>query len=135
MNRIRLAAKQENLDKFITVVSNFAAQNDFTPEVIRRIKLSLEEALVNIMNYAYPESEGEVAVYYRKESDAKLILEISDNGISLNPLSMPKPDLTANLSERKVGGLGVFFIRKMTEDVRYRRQENANILTLIYSSI
>jgi anti-sigma regulatory factor (Ser/Thr protein kinase) len=133
MNRIRLAAKQENLDKFITVISNFAEQNDFSPEVIRRIKLSLEEALVNIMNYAYPENEGEVAVYYRKKSDTELILEIFDNGISLNPLSTPKPNFTATLSERKVGGLGVFFIRKMTEDVHYRRQGDANILTLIYS--
>jgi len=133
MNRIRLAAKQENLEKFINVISNFAEQNDFSPEVIRRIKLSLEEALVNVMNYAYPESEGEVEVYYRKESDTKLILEILDNGISINPLSMPNPNFTAKLSERKVGGLGVFFIREMTENVRYRRQGDANILTLMYS--
>ena len=133
MTRIRLAAKLENLDKFIDVVSIFADQNDFSPDVVRRIKISIEEAVVNIINYAYPEREGEVEICYRKENDTKLILEILDNGIPFDPLSMPKPALTATLSDRKVGGLGVHFIRKLTEDVRYRREGNANILTLIYT--
>ena len=133
MTRIRFAAKQENLEKFLDVISVFAEKNDFSPDVVMRIKLSIEEALVNILNYAYPECEGEVEICYRKENDTKLILEILDNGIPFDPLSLPEPNLTVNLSEREVGGLGVFFIRKMTEDVRYRREGDANILTLIFS--
>ena len=101
--------------------------------MVRRLKNSIEEAVVNIINYAYPERDGEVEICWRKENDTKLILEILDNGIPLDPLSIPIPDLTAKLSERKVGGLGVLFIRKMTEDVRYRREGDANILTLIFS--
>ena len=133
MTRIRLAAKQENLKKFIDVISVFAEQNDFSRDVVMKIKLSTEEALVNILNYAYPECDGEVEICYRKQNDTKLVLEILDNGIPFDPLSLPEPDLTSNLSERHVGGLGVFFIRKMTEDVQYRREGNANILTLIFS--
>jgi len=134
MTRIRLAAKQENLLKFLDVISIFAEQNDFSPDVVKRVRISIEEAVVNIINYAYPpECDGEVEICFRKENDTKLILEILDNGIPLNPLSLPQPDFTAPLSERKVGGLGVFFIRKMAEDVRYRREGDANILTLIFS--
>jgi len=133
MTRIRLAAKQENLVKFLDVISIFADQNDVSPDVVRRIKLSIEEALVNIINYAYPECDGEVEICYRKENDSKLILEILDYGIPFDPLSLPNPNLSGKLSERKVGGLGVFFILKMTEDVRYRREGDANILTLIFS--
>ena len=133
MNRIRLAAKEENLEKILGVISKFAEKNNFSPDVVGRIKLSIEEALVNIINYAYPESDGEVEICYRKKSDTKLILEILDNGIPFDPFSLPKPDLTANLSDRKVGGLGVHFIRKMAEDVHYRIEGGANILTLIFS--
>jgi len=133
MTRIRLAAKLENLEKFINVISIFSDQNDFSPDVVRRIKLSIEEALVNIINYAYPECDGEVEICYRKENDSKLILEILDYGIPFDPLSLPKPDLSGKLLERKVGGLGMHFIRKMTEEVHYRREGDANILTLIFS--
>jgi len=133
MNKIRLAANQENIEKIVGVISIFAEQNDFSPDVVGRIQLSLEETLVNIINYAYPECDGEMEISYEKENDTKLIVEILDNGIPFDPLSMPRPALTATLSGRKVGGLGVHFIRKLTEDVRYRREENANILTLIYT--
>jgi len=132
MTRIRLAAKQENLEKFLDVISVFAEQNDFSPDVVMRIKLSIEEALVNILNYAYPECDGEVEICYRKENDTKLILEILDNGIPFDPLSLPKPDINTDLSDRQVGGLGVFFIREMAEDVLYRREGDTNILTLIF---
>jgi serine/threonine-protein kinase RsbW len=133
MTRIRLAAKQENLEKFLKFISTAAEKNDFSPDMVMRVRLSIEEALINILNYAYPECDGEVEICYRRENDTKLILEILDNGIPFDPFSLPNPDLTANLSDRKVGGLGVLFIRKMAEDVQYRREGNSNILTLIFS--
>lgn len=132
MNKIRLAAKQENLGKIIDAIAIFTEQNEFSPDVVRRVKLSIEETVVNIINYAYPEKDGEVEICYKKENN-RLILEIVDNGIPFNPLSLPKPDINAALSKREVGGLGVLFIRKMAEDVRYRRQGNTNILTLAFS--
>lgn len=133
MNKIRLAANPENIEKIVDGISIFAEQNDYSPDVVGRIQLSLEETLVNIINYAYPECDGEMEISYRKENDTKLIVEILDNGIPFDPLSMPKPALTESLSDRKVGGLGVLFIRKLTEEARYRREGNANILTLIYT--
>ena len=72
-------------------------------------------------------------ISYRKDGDTKLILEILDNGIPFDPLSLSEPDLTAHLSDRKVGGLGVFLIREMTDDVQYRRRGDANVLTLMFS--
>ena len=133
MNSIRIAAKHENLGKLLDAVSNFSDQNDLSSDVVRKIQLTIEEAVINIINYAYPEKVGEVEICYQKENDDQLIVEIRDNGIPFDPLSAPEPDLTAKLIDRKVGGLGVFFIRKMTEDVYYRRQGDANILTLVFS--
>ena len=133
MNRIRLAAKSENLGKILNALSDFSEQHNFSPDAVRRIKLCIEEAVVNIINYAYPEKDGDVEVCYEKENSGKLVIEILDNGIPFDPLSEPEPSLGAPLSERKVGGLGVHFIRKMTEDVRYLRQGDANQLTLVFS--
>ncbi|MBN1625016.1 MAG: ATP-binding protein [Deltaproteobacteria bacterium] len=132
MTRIRLAAKQENLEKFLKFISVLAEQNDLSPDTAMKIRLSIEEALVNILNYAYPGCNGDVEIRFRKENDTKLVLEIFDNGIPFDPLSLPKPDLTANISDRKVGGLGVFFMREMAEDVHYRREGDSNILTMIF---
>ena len=133
MTRIRVTAKTENLDKLLYAITKFAEKNDFTSDVVRKIRLSAEEVLVNIINYAYPESEGEVEIYCHRENDTRLTVEILDNGIPLDPLALPEPDLTSKLSDRKVGGLGVYIIRNVAEDVKYRREGNANILTLIFS--
>ena len=83
--------------------------------------------------YLYLLIKGEVEIRYRKDDDTRLILEIVDNGIPFDPLSLSEPDLTANVSDRKIGGLGVIFIREMTDEVRYRRDGDANVLTLTFS--
>ena len=100
---------------------------------IKQIELAAEEALVNIFRYAYPEEAGEVGVCCRLEDDARLIIEIFDNGVPFNPLSLSEPDLTADASDREIGGLGVFFIREMADDVQYHRDGTNNILRLSFS--
>jgi serine/threonine-protein kinase RsbW len=97
------------------------------------VELAAEEALINIIHYAYPERAGEAEIRYRKDDDTKLKLEIADSGISSDPLSLSELDLTANVSNRKVGVLGMMFIREMADDARYRWDGDANVLTLIFS--
>ena len=133
VTKIRYPAKLENLGKFLDFISCLAEQNGFPASVVKEMELAVEEALINIFNYAYPDQVGEVEMRYRKDKDSRLILDISDNGIPFDPLSLSEPNLITNVSDRKVGGLGVFFIRKMTDDVRYRREGDANVLTLIFS--
>ena len=133
MTKIRLPAKPENLGKFLEFVSCLAGQYGFPAAAAKEIELAAEEALINIIHYAYPEKTGEVEIRYKKDDDTSLKLEIVDNGIPFDPLSLSDPDLTANVSDRKVGGLGVMFIREMTDDVHYRRDGDANVLTLVFS--
>ena len=133
MTTIRLSAKIESLEKFLEIISGFAKAEGFSQSKIDEIELVIEEVLVNIIHYAYPESTGEMEIRYRKHDDTKLILEILDNGIPFDPLSLSEPSLTADLSDRKVGGLGVFFVRKVTDDIQYRRDGDANVLTLTFT--
>ncbi len=133
MTTIRLPAKMESLEKFLEIISVFAKAEGYSQNKRDEMELVIEEVLVNIIHYAYPESTGEVEIRYRKQNDTKLILEIRDNGIPFDPLSLSEPSLTADLSDRKVGGLGVFFIREVTDDIQYRRDGDANVLTLTFA--
>ena len=126
---IKLPAKLENLARWMNGVSECAREQGFDQKKIGKIELALEEALVNICNYAYPEEPGDVEVNCQ-EDDSRFIIEIIDSGNPFDMTSLPAPDLPSSIEERKIGGLGIFLIKKMVDDVRYRREGNFNILKL-----
>ncbi len=132
MPEIKSAAKIEHLKRLIEFVAGHAEMAGFTVNRINKIKLVAEEVLVNIFQYAYPGTDGDVVLDCRSEDDVGLILEISDNGIPFNILEFPDPDVTTDFSEREIGGLGVLFVKEMVDEARYRRKGNSNILTLIF---
>ncbi len=132
MPKIKVPASIEHLEKIIEFVSGSAKKEGFAGEKIKKIKLATEEAVVNILNYAYPEGSGEVEVSCSLVDDKKFIIEISDNGAPFNPLAVPEPDLTADIANRHVGGLGVFFIKKMADETNYHRNGAYNILNLMF---
>lgn len=132
MSKMKLPARIEHLERLIDFVSGYAKEKGFTGKRIKEIELATEEVLVNIFNYAYPEGTGDVEVSCRFEDASGLIIEISDSGIPFDSLSLPDPDVTSDVSGRKIGGLGVFFVRKMVDEVSYRRDGGKNILTLIF---
>ena len=126
---IKLPAALENLGRWRGAVSECAREQGFDQRKTGKIELALEEALVNICNYAYPDGPGDVEVSC-KEDDRRFIIEIVDSGDPFDMTSLPAPDLPPSIEERKIGGLGIFLIRKMVDDVRYRRGGNFNILNL-----
>lgn len=132
MSKIRQPAKIENLQKFMQVVSDFAKAEGFTQKRIREVELATEEGLVNIFEHAYPEGvDGEVEVRCEINEKSALIIEITDNGRPFDLQSAPDPDLSLDVSERKIGGLGILLIKKMADEVHYRRKGESNILTLV----
>ena len=127
---LRLSAKLENLGGFIGPLSDCAKAQGFEGGKISKIELAAEEALVNIFHYAYPERPGDVEMICQVDR-GRFIIEIIDSGIPFDVTAMPDPDVTAGIEERELGGLGIFLIRRMMDEVRYRREDNRNILTLI----
>ncbi len=93
------------------------------------LQVAVEEAFVNICSYAYPEGNGTVVIAAGAEGDS-LVLEISDNGKPFNVLKLPDPDTTLDITNRDIGGLGGYFIRRLTDNVSYRRENGQNILML-----
>lgn len=94
------------------------------------INLVVEEALTNIIFYAFPDKnihEIKVSVIL---SNNLLTIEITDNGIPFNPLTQQQPDITLPAEKRPVGGLGIFLISQIMDKMYYKRQKNQNILKL-----
>ena len=133
MPEIKSEAKMEHLERLIDFVAGHAEMAGFTVNRINEIELAAEEVLVNIFQYAYPGTDGEVGIECRIEDDIRLVLVISDNGTPFNILEIPDPDVTADISDREIGGLGVFFAKEMVDEARYRRKGNSNILTLVFN--
>ncbi|MDE3045607.1 MAG: ATP-binding protein [Verrucomicrobiota bacterium] len=98
----------------------------------RKVELASEEALVNIIQHAYKNTEGEVDIEIKEGEGNRIEIEIRDSGPPFNPLKQKTTfDPLASLEEREIGGLGILFIRQYMDDVRYRRDGSANVLTLV----
>lgn len=124
-------AKLENLAKISAFIDDalkaFEIQN---PKDIYAVQLSVDEACTNIIKHAYAsKNDGKITIRCRLAS-GKLVVELMDWGSPFDPTALPPPDTESGLHERKIGGLGVFFIGKFMDEVSYRRCDDMNLLTL-----
>lgn len=120
----------ENLDTVIAFVEDRAEQFDLDTKKKFGLLIAIEEAFVNVCHYAYPEGKGTATISVGTDKET-FVVEIADQGAPFDVLSLPDPDITADIMDREIGGLGVFFIRKLTNDVSYRREEGKNILRMV----
>lgn len=95
------------------------------------LELALEEAFINICSHAYPDGEGDAEIFCTGDGDA-FVLEIADSGKPFDVLSLPDPDITLDIMDRQIGGLGIHFIRTMSDSVSYRRENDRNILRMVF---
>ena len=94
------------------------------------INLALEEAVVNVMNYAYPQGtsgEIDITVAY---TNGTLVFTISDAGTPFDPTKVSDVDTSLSAEERPIGGLGIHLVRQIMDEVSYSYEKNHNILTL-----
>ena len=95
-----------------------------------KLNLAIEEAVVNVMDYAYPKDvKGEVRIGAIAE-EACLTFVISDSGVAFDPTAKEDADTTLSLEERPIGGLGIFLVRQIMDSVAYERTDGKNVLTL-----
>ncbi len=124
-------AALSELDQMMKWVREVLLESFSSSSKAKKFELAVEEALVNVIHYAYPHPPGVVEVGYRKEAK-KLFFIIKDHGLEFNPLEEGKPpNLDAPLEERDAGGLGIHFIKNMTDAVDYQRIDGWNVLTLV----
>ena len=128
-HRLTLKNNVEELTKLPKFVDTVCEEAGVDMAQIASLNLALEEAVTNVVLYAYPESTGTVdidAIYTNKY----LKFIITDSGIAFDPTKKEDADITLTAEERPIGGLGIYLVRQIMDSVNYERIEGHNILTL-----
>jgi len=119
-----------DIQTFLNDVQNFIKTKKVTDKTMHEIMLSLEEVLVNIQTYAYNDKNEHDINITLFLSDNEFMAKVIDDGRPFDPVMAPEPDIYAMLEERKIGGVGLFLVRKLMDKVEYQRQDGKNILTI-----
>src|SRR5512144_280409 len=131
MESVQFSAKFEYLDEIREFVGDIARAGGFGPKDVYNIQLAADEAASNIIEHAYEGvSDGLLELSCGVKGNVITIILV-DHGESFDPSEIPMPDLKADLSDRKIGGLGIFLMRKLMDEVRYEvRPNHNNVLTM-----
>ena len=127
---ISAPATFEGTVEVYSFVEQVLADHDVPLKTITHINIALDEAVSNVVRYAYGDGNGDYKVTIEVQEHLVRI-EIRDRGFAYNPLETEDPDIVSPLEERKIGGYGIFMIKNLVSDVHYRRENDENVLTLI----
>ncbi|MBQ6038331.1 MAG: SpoIIE family protein phosphatase [Bacteroidaceae bacterium] len=117
----------KTLNDFIKDV-NLSLEID--PSLGMSLRLAVEEAVVNVMDYAYPPgTEGEMTIDVDVTAD-RLRYTLTDQGMSFAPTDVMRADTTLSVEDRPIGGLGIFLVRNLMDVINYERFEGKNVLTM-----
>jgi serine/threonine-protein kinase RsbW len=124
-------AKLEQLYPMLDFISLIAEDQGFEKQEIGKIQMASEEALVNVIHYAYPDGAGDLEIICSIVEKDILEIIVKDEGLPFNPLEdSEEVDINATAEQRRIGGLGVLMIRKFMDHVGYQRVDNSNVLTM-----
>ena len=128
--QLTLSNDVKEVERLGAFIKDVVTRLDIEKPLARKLRLAVEEAVVNVMNYAYPVgSKGNVDI--RVASDGqRLDFTITDTGISFNPTEASTADTTLSAEERPIGGLGILLIRQLMDSINYERINGKNVLTL-----
>ena len=111
-------------------IDAFCEEQGLTPQTAYALNLSIDEILTNTISYGYDDDEQHrIGLSLRKEGDV-LVVEIVDDGRAFDSSLASDPDIDSSLEERALGGLGLFLVQKMMDDVTYQRRDVLNVITL-----
>ena len=128
--QITLPNDVQEVPQLNVFVDEVCEQVDFDMSTTLKLNLAIEEAVVNVMNYAYPAGEkGDVDIE-AMINDEYLVFVISDSGTPFDPTAKAEVDTTLSVEERGIGGLGIHLIRQIMDTINYERVEDKNVLTL-----
>ena len=130
----RPALEMRNDIEQIPTLSEWIEELGLPVELNMPINLALEETVTNVMLYAYPGKSGHVFVEFVENyagEDRELVFTIMDCGIPFDPTKQAEADTTLSVEERPIGGLGIFLVRQLMDEVSYRREDDQNVLTLV----
>ena len=128
---IELEAKEENLVMVFEAIEDFFGSGDISDGTVKKLKLVLEEGFINIVHYAYKDGEnGKIILKLQLTEEKEAVITLKDRGVPFNPLKKEDPDVNKPAAERPIGGLGIFLMKQLMDEVSYEYLEGYNILTM-----
>lgn len=127
---LTLIATAEALGPVTEFVRKGAREANLEESRAYELDLLIEEIFMNISRYSYPQgAPGVVTITYSVPKPGELAVEVGDQGVAFDPLTVTPPDLTSDLASRSVGGLGIFLLKSFAKSLSYRREHGWNRLT------
>jgi sigma-B regulation protein RsbU (phosphoserine phosphatase) len=126
--KLTLDAKAENLAEVIGFINDELEKSSFSADAINEIDIAAEEIFMNIVNYAYKPETGKADIYVKISNNA--IIRFEDTGREYNPIEQAEPELNKSPASRDVGGLGIFMVKNIMDDIEYTRDGDKNILII-----
>lgn len=132
-NTITAEAKFENYDEIMAFIDKRLEELECPMQIAMKVNVAADEVIANILNYAYGSAEGRLTVTVdRCEEKNGVTLRFVDRGIPFNPLEKEDPDISLSAEERKIGGLGIFMVKKMMDKVEYEYTNCNNLILTKY---
>ena len=125
--KLVVECNDESAEAVRNFFDKFCEENEIPFKAATKIMVMVDEIYSNILNY----SGATIAIVTAEYGDGKVIMSYQDNGIYYDPLEKEDPDITLSAEERDIGGLGIFMVKKMAEDVKYTRIAGKNILDVV----
>lgn len=124
---LQIDAHRSLLEPLLDIFEKDLREGHCPDDRIEEIRIAAEEIFINIASYAYPDSEGDVSIEETVQ-DRRIDLIFSDNGIPYNPLEKVDPDINLELDERDIGGLGIYMVKEIVDQVDYQYKDGENCL-------
>ena len=129
MKEITLDAVTDNVGRITDWINSELDVYDCSARARAQIAVAIDEIFSNIVRYAYPREAGRVTVRY-DYTDGLVSISFIDAGTGYNPLEKQDPDITLPAAERKIGGLGIYLVKKSMDAMEYQRLDGCNFLTI-----
>ncbi|OEU74992.1 MAG: hypothetical protein BA874_00915 [Desulfuromonadales bacterium C00003068] len=131
---MRIAAELASLEPLQEFVREQAHALALPEEYHLKLELVMEELVVNVFSYAYPDHIGDIEVEcYLRQDQPKFCVTIRDWGAAFNPLDQAPPDTQLSCEERQIGGLGIFLAKEMTDSLSYQYTGATNEVTFCFN--
>ncbi|MBQ6163226.1 MAG: ATP-binding protein [Clostridia bacterium] len=132
MPKITLPAEIDNIETATDFINGILDEADCSMKAQVQLDIALDEMMSNVARYAYTSNVGDVTVSIEILDDPRrAVLTLTDEGIPYDPLQKEDPDITLSAEERKIGGLGIYIVKKSMDDMSYAFEDGKNIVTII----
>lgn len=127
---VNIDNRLERMPEIVAMVETFGAEHNIPGILINHLNLVLDEALNNIISYGYPGARDGRILVRLNYTPGEVSAEVHDDGIAFDPLTAEAADLGGTVETRRVGGLGILFIRELMDTVSYVRAGDQNRLVM-----